>query len=197
MELGRGDAEAGSAAGPAIYIDIYIPCTYIVVTRKPGLLQTYVNGRCCAVVKLEAAKEAKAEAKAKEKKGDEGEGEGGEGDKGAMGPKPQLQEKFVLDPQFIALFATDDGASAKEQPVQGLYVKYLPTYIPLFPLTSPSRCRDCTSSTCASRPRRGRSRRSILHIHTHVHVRIQVPARHVQGVDAAGDCRRSAPDSSP
>ena len=77
--------------------------SWLVITRKPGELSTYVNGRLCAVVKIEPPKlpEKKEECvpgKEKEKDGKSKEEE-------AAGPKPPLQEKFVLDPQFIALFA--------------------------------------------------------------------------------------------
>jgi hypothetical protein len=81
---------------------------WIVVTRKPGELLTYVDGRLCASVKLEAPKKDKEEAKKAEE-----EAQGGGEDK-AAGPKPQLQEKFVIDPQFLALFAVEDAAAGRE-----------------------------------------------------------------------------------
>ena len=87
-----------------------------------------------------------------------------------MGPKPQLQEKFVLDPQ------------ARRPLLTPLHHHPLPTsgsasaaYLPFShaaaarsssrssPRTTASRsscCRACTSSTCASPPRSGRRRRS-------------------------------------
>ena len=105
--------------------------SWVVVSRKPGELRTYVNGRLCAAVKLEPPKETKAAATAKARgqaaaEGGEGE-DGGEGERGgAAAPKPQLQEKFVLDPQHLALFAADEGGGGKEAAeVQGLHVKYL------------------------------------------------------------------------
>jgi thiol-disulfide isomerase/thioredoxin len=94
---------------------------WLVITRKPGELNTFVNGRLCAAVKIEAPKPPeKKEEKEKEK---DNEGKPKEED-AAAGPKPQLQEKFVLDPQFIALFAGGEGGVA-EAAVRGLAIKYL------------------------------------------------------------------------
>ncbi|KAL3933725.1 MAG: hypothetical protein SGPRY_000159 [Prymnesium sp.] len=85
--------------------------SWIVVTRKPGQLRTYVNGRLCADIKLEAGKKEKAKESKEEEQAD------GANNASVSGPKPQLQEKFVIDPQFLALFSRDD--TGKDQSVQG------------------------------------------------------------------------------
>ena len=88
---------------------------WVVATRKPGELRTYVDGRLCSVVKLEAAKKKESEAsrKGEEEKADD-----------KAGPKPQQAEKFVMDPQFFALFA-GDAEGEREGPPRGLAIKYL------------------------------------------------------------------------
>jgi nucleoredoxin len=87
---------------------------WVVVTRKPGEMTTYVNGRACASVKLETPKQAKQK-KASEEEGAE-----------AGQKKAALREKFVLDPAYLALFPTveveDEG---KEVPLRGLSLKYV------------------------------------------------------------------------
>ena len=99
--------------------------SWVVVTRKPGELCTYVDGRLCAAIKLEAAK------KEKEKERGIGQKEEEEGDpertkdklEGTDKAKQQMQEKFVIDPQFLALFAaTEEGAS---KDLRSLTIKYL------------------------------------------------------------------------
>ena len=82
---------------------------WVVITRKPGQLRTYVNGRLCSDIKLESVKKDKKDDKPKAEEVDGDEGKDGAA---TVGPKPQLQEKFVLDPQFLALFASD-GLTAR------------------------------------------------------------------------------------
>ena len=87
---------------------------WVVITRKPGQLRTYVNGRLCSDIKLESVKKDKKDDKPKAEEVDGDEGKDGAA---TVGPKPQLQEKFVLDPQFLALFASD--GSGKDQTPRG------------------------------------------------------------------------------
>ena len=73
-----------------------------------------MNGRLCSDIKLESVKKDKKDDKPK---AEEGEGDEGKDGAATVGPKPQLQEKFVLDPQFLALFASD--GSGKDQTPRG------------------------------------------------------------------------------
>ena len=64
----------------------------------------------------------KVEPPKKEKPKEAGKLAAGEAEEKAAGPTPRLAEKFVLDPAFVALFASDDDKAA---PPRGVAVKYI------------------------------------------------------------------------
>ena len=114
----------------------------VVVTRKPGELRTYVNGRLCAEVKL-VGKEAKEEGKGKKGKGKApparfargGKGGGDEEKEKAEEKEKEAKEnaileRFTIDPMHLALFAAPEaeGADDKEEEVaaeRGLALRYV------------------------------------------------------------------------
>ena len=101
--------------------------SWVVVSRAPGELRTYVNGRLCASVKLEATK-MKGKAAEKEKdEWDKADGAAGGTDAGGApsGAKPEIHEKFKVDPSFLALFPSGDEGSEQGGAVRGLAVKYI------------------------------------------------------------------------
>lgn len=103
--------------------------SWIVVTRKPGELKTYVNARLCADIRLESAakRDEKGRTATQQLATDAADAAKDDGRSPAAKDRKPLQatEKFVLDPQFLALFADGDGRADKDQPPRGLAIKYL------------------------------------------------------------------------
>ena len=100
---------------------------WVAVTRKDGELNTYVDGRLCAEMKLEAPKaDAKKKAPASEDAVDEkalaGAKAAGKGGKeGATAPPP---ERFCVDPQHLAIFVPREGGEEAEAGERGLALRY-------------------------------------------------------------------------
>ncbi len=108
---------------------------WVCVTRKAGELKTYVNGRLCAEVKLEAAKGAErkgaetenqrlARVKAMESRLAGARAADDDKGKGKEGAPPA--ERFCVDPQHLALFAPREPADgADEAAERGLALRYV------------------------------------------------------------------------